>query len=197
MAGVLIGVYLALPLVLNKLDDDMLVDTRSFIVEEMMEDFTPTDWVFGRGALGSYYSPYFEYTNRHGLDGDSPDRQISEIGYLHVALKAGLIGTLLYLLLGLFAVAGALAKARGRVGFGIAVFLSLHLASMLVGTQLEFTMYHIVYWMTAGSVLQLIQKGKGNEGQRSHRVVQPGAVHPQVHRQRQIPGRGGHRTHHP
>ena len=73
---------------LSKIDDD----SRSGVVENFYADMDTYTWIFGRGALGTYYdpSPLFEI-----IDGN---RSEIETGYLNMILKGGIIYLALYVL---------------------------------------------------------------------------------------------------
>ena len=73
---------------LSKIDDD----SRSGVVENFYADMDTYTWIFGRGALGTYYdpSPLFEM-----IDGN---RSEIETGYLNMILKGGIIYLALYVI---------------------------------------------------------------------------------------------------
>lgn len=67
-------------------------DSRSGVVENFYADMDTYTWIFGRGALGTYYdpNPIFEHIN--GI------RSEIETGYLNMILKGGIIYLALYIL---------------------------------------------------------------------------------------------------
>lgn len=134
----------------TNLGDDWLVDTRTFLWEEMSDDFSSTDWLIGRGALGEYYSPYFDYISRIGGEGDSPYRQVNEIGYLHIVLKAGLIGSILYSIVVFWAIYKSRSIQDRRFAIGLMVLLILHLTEMTVVGQASFQPSRVLLWMLIG-----------------------------------------------
>lgn len=127
-----------------------MVDTRTFLWEEMRDDFSLWDWVVGRGALGVYYSPYFDMINHLGKVGDWMYRQVNEIGYLHIVLKAGVVGVLFYVSVFLFAIKRSLALADKRLGIGIAIVLALHLIELIIIGQPSFSMQRVLLWILVG-----------------------------------------------
>ena len=135
------------------LGDEWFVDTRSFLWKEMNDDFSTGDWLIGRGALGTYYSPYFEIVSRLGAEGDSPYRQVSEVGYLHVALKAGLVGVVLYFFVVLRAAFLSLRIQDKRFAVGLMVLLTLHLVEMAVVGQASFQPSQLLLWVLVGVAL--------------------------------------------
>ena len=66
---------------ISKIDND----SRSGVVENFYADMDTYTWIFGRGALGTYYdpSPLFEHVNGN--------RKEIETGYLNMILKGGII----------------------------------------------------------------------------------------------------------
>jgi hypothetical protein len=138
---------------LARLDDDWFVDTRSFLFEEMYEDFSLTDWLFGRGALGKYFSPYFAKLSYIKEGGDAMYRQVCEIGYLHIALKAGLVGVALHFLIVFRAALLSLKIHNRRVGIGLMLLFGLHLLEMAVIGQASFQPARVLIWMLVGYAL--------------------------------------------
>jgi len=144
---------LGIDYMLSRLSDDWLLDTRSFLIEEMSDDFTVIDWLFGRGALGTYFSPYFAHLQQIGAEGgDFMYRQVNEIGYLHIALKAGLIGVVLYILTIAKAINLSISYPNKRIGVGVVLLLSLHLIEMLIIGQATFQPARIMLWILVGVV---------------------------------------------
>lgn len=73
---------------LSKIDDD----SRSGVVENFYYDMDTISWIFGRGALGTYYDPSQIFLE---IDGN---RTEIETGYLNLILKGGIIYLSLYIL---------------------------------------------------------------------------------------------------
>lgn len=77
--------------------DGVTQDTRSFIFYELSEDLSDgSQWLFGKGVLGTCYSPYFD---RSVTDGDSAYRVGLEVGFLQYILKGGLFFLCIYMML--------------------------------------------------------------------------------------------------
>lgn len=81
------------------LDRDFFQDTRSFLFTELIEDMSQTEIFTGRGLDGTYYSPYFHMLQETGnvFGSDRFIRYSSEISWLNILLKFGLIGLIPYL----------------------------------------------------------------------------------------------------
>lgn len=128
-------------------------DTRTFLYEELFDDMSNFELLVGRGALGTYYSPYFAYTEEHGLPGDASTRASIEVGYLQMILKGGYILLALYLLvllpaayLGIFHSNNIIAKMCGY-------YIFLHLILWLVTYYPSYSPEFILLWMTVGTAL--------------------------------------------
>lgn len=137
------------------LSKDWTTDTRSFIVTEMQADFDLSDWIFGKGALGTYYSPYFNTIRNAYNYGDSPIRQVVEVGYLFYILKTGLIGLFLYFMLSTKAAKQSLFSISGRQGFANFTYILSYQVIMLIKKTevLSFTPSLLLYWVVIGSSL--------------------------------------------
>lgn len=150
--------FLISELFLRNLGTNWAVDTRSFLIAELKADFSPVDWVIGRGALGTYFSPYFRHIAEMRMIGDSWTRQVNEIGYLHIALKAGLVGVLLYVAMVVRGAKAAL-SLHNRMGTGILLILSLHLLELTVIGQAAFTPYRLLLWIIVGIAVSAAATG--------------------------------------
>jgi len=148
--GVLVG-FFVLSSLRGVATSGLLADTRTFLFRELAADFTNYDWVFGRGALGAYYSPYFEHWRLLGLPGDSPYRQTSEVGYLFIVLKMGLVGVALYLATMLSAVFSSRYLADRRLAGGCMLYLMLHTVSwgIIAGAGVETR--SVLDWLVVGA----------------------------------------------
>jgi len=128
-----------------------LVDDRSFVFDEFYKSFNFLDWVFGRGALGTYYSPYFADLLRLRINGgDDPVRQTVELGYLQYVLKLGVVGFSLYLLLNLVAARQMFFRTLQLVPFGIGVIIALRIIGSIVGYSSGFWPETFTYWLLLG-----------------------------------------------
>jgi len=134
-------------------DEDAQTDTRTFLFVELFADLKSYDLIIGRGALGTYFSPYFEYCERHGLNGDDPDRVVNEVGYLQMILKGGLIMISLHLLillpaayLGIFASNNIITRMCGY-------YIVILLLMWLINSYMLYSAEFLILWMAAGTVI--------------------------------------------
>ena len=80
---------------LSSEDGPIAQDTRSFLFTELFDDFSPSEVALGRGLNGTYYSPYFAYIAQHDASSVGQNniwRTGSEVSWLNMILKLGLIG---------------------------------------------------------------------------------------------------------
>lgn len=126
------------------------VDTRSFLFEELQQDFSLNDWLFGRGALGTYYSRYFDSVRIMGLDGDAATRSAVESGFLHIILKAGALGLALHVLAVGFAVARAIST---NLTPGTSVVLIFSLLELVPAGVPAVTPAGVLLWLIMGRAI--------------------------------------------
>ncbi len=128
-------------------------NTRDFLFEELFNDMTESELRVGRGALGSYYSPFFASLEKQNIPGDAPIRVINEVGYLQMILKGGYTMVALYLLillpvafLGIFKSNNVIARMSGY----------LILSYLILWTISYYPVYsaeYILLWMAAGTAM--------------------------------------------
>lgn len=140
---------------INKLSQnkEISTDTRTFLFEELFADMSNTELITGRGVLGTYYSPYFQYTTDHGLGGDNPDRSVSEVGYLFMILKGGYILLTLYLLILIPAAYLGIFKSHNMIARMCGYFILLYLVLWALSYSPTFVPKFIVLWMAAGTCI--------------------------------------------
>ncbi|MDN5869435.1 MAG: hypothetical protein L0H73_01745 [Nitrococcus sp.] len=170
---VLVG-PLAFGLVIGSLPQEWFFDTRSFLWLEMTGALSGWDWIMGRGALGTYYSPYFEHALEMGREGDWMIRQSVEVGYLFIALKAGLIGVALYCFGLALTMWRAIKLVDVRFGMGVLAYFAIQVAEGFVIGKPEFIMQYIAQWILIGVVLSLPVRQRGGAGERYKTRMRPG-----------------------
>lgn len=137
-------------------DNPILFDTRSFLFEEMIDDFSYYELLTGRGFDGSYYSPYFAYVAKHfaadvGLN--NVWRTTSEIGWLNIILHFGLFG-LIPFYIGTFSPAIFHSRNRSEILQIDGVYCLLPVISLLFAGEL-WSAINITYfsWYVALGIL--------------------------------------------
>ena len=136
-----------------KQNDEISTDTRTFLFLEFYDDMSAKDLIFGRGALGSYYSPYFEYTKENNLEGDSPIRKSIEVGYLEMILKGGYIMMFLQLLILIPAAYRGIFKSKNSIGRMSGYFIFMYIVIYTLSYYPVYSAEYILLWMAVGTAI--------------------------------------------
>jgi len=136
-----------------KQDKSLITDTRTFLIQEFFNPRTSTEnqLIFGRGALGKYFSEYFYNLEYSGVHADSPYRTVIEMGYLQMVLKGGYILAFLWFFTLLpLSIIGMLGKNLliRMCGYYIFGFLILWIVSYYPTFSAEF----VLLWIAAGTI---------------------------------------------
>jgi len=135
-------------------NQEVTQDTRTFLVEEMYEDMSDMDLLLGRGALGTYFSPYFDMLRKSGFaGGDSATRTLNEIGYLQIVLKGGYIMVALYLLILLPAALLGIFNSKNIISRVSGYYILAHLLFWSVTYLPIYAPKFLLLWMAAGSTI--------------------------------------------
>ncbi|RFZ85762.1 hypothetical protein DYU05_09250 [Mucilaginibacter terrenus] len=127
------------------------VDTRTFIFNEFFSKFKGTDWIAGRGYLGTYFSPYFYHNNAEG--GDQPIRFSAEIGIVDILLKGGLILLVPFLFIIIKAlIDGFLNKEFKSMGFRLSIFLLMEFFLLSIDNFAAFSTHYMFIWLAIGVI---------------------------------------------
>ncbi len=135
-------------------------DSRTFLFRELANDMSTSEKIFGRGSLGTYYSPffnkvlrYFELMGEYLFALDNPTRITIEVGYLQMILKGGFLMLILNFSIMLRASYLAFFKSNNSFVKRLGLFIfSLTLLS-LISFRPAFTPTFILLWMSIGTVL--------------------------------------------
>jgi hypothetical protein len=135
-------------------DKTATTDTRTFLVVEMFNDMSEKELIIGRGALGTYFSPYFYMLKKIGTEGgDSAIRHVNEIGYLEIILKGGYIMLVIYLLilipaayLGIFRSNNIIVKMSGY-------FIVVYLIIWTISYVPLYSPIFLLLWMAVGTAI--------------------------------------------
>ncbi|MBF0198400.1 MAG: hypothetical protein HQL32_11845 [Planctomycetes bacterium] len=129
-------------------NDDAQTDTRSFLVIELFKDLSERELYVGKGAMGSYYSPYFRDN-----EGDAYNRQVNEIGYLHILLKGGGVMILLQLLILLPAAFLGIIASRNCIARMCGYIVLSYLIMWTVSYYPIYSAEYLLLWMAAGTCI--------------------------------------------
>lgn len=140
-------------------DEQIGTDTRTFLYAEVFEDLkTNNALIFGKGANGTYYSDFFNQTQR-----DTDNRLTVEVGLLGILLKTGLVGVILYFLIIITAVYYSLFKSRNFFITGIGLMLGVHFILLFVENLISFSSYNIYIWFFIGICLSKEMRNMSNQ----------------------------------
>jgi len=132
------------------------VDTRSFLYKEFFEELKNSNLItilLGKGALGTYYSPYFEqiYNSQlfsHG--GDFYIRSLSEVGIIHLLLKGGFVYFFLFFSFLYIILFKGFKKANNSYIKYQILNLSIFFTYMTVENRPYFSLLYICFWIILG-----------------------------------------------
>lgn len=133
----------------NSSQDDLNVDTRTFLYVELYEDLVDNSRVIvGKGANGTYYSEYFSFA-----EGDAANRMDVEVGVLSMLLKGGLIAVILNLSIFILAIYYAFFRANNLFVVGIGYILLLYTILLFIDNRIGFTTDNFLVWFFVGVCL--------------------------------------------
>ncbi|GAB3041907.1 hypothetical protein GCM10027185_51840 [Spirosoma pulveris] len=126
-------------------------DTRTFLFNEFFQDFKGNDWVFGRGFLGTYFSPWFYEWKGDG--GDFYHRFSIEIGLLQIILKGGVLLLLPFLFIMIYALwKGFVNRSVMHLSFRFSLFLLVQIFLMGIENTPFFGVNYMVLWISVGII---------------------------------------------
>ncbi len=129
-------------------------DTRTFLFVEQYADTTEFERIIGRGAMGTYYSEYFELWNEMGFDaGDSATRWTNEVGYLHIMLKGGYIMIILYLSILIPAAYLGIFRSKNSICRMCGYYILGHILIWTISFSPLFGAQFILLWMAVGTAI--------------------------------------------
>ena len=128
---------------------DLVQDTRSFIFFELSEDLTRNNlWLFGKGLLGTCYSPFFDQSVSGG--GDSAYRIGLEVGFLQYILKGGLAYLMLYMATMLLAIRNAFFESNSHFVKIIGILVLANFLMSCVSQGPGMNMRYFMFWVLMG-----------------------------------------------
>lgn len=130
-------------------NNDMAVDTRTFLYMEMADDLSKTDsWLLGKGAFSTYYSPYFDQStiSKYG-------RISSEVPLLNYFLRGGILYIIIYFALILYAAFLGIWKGNNQFVQFIGVIALGWYFNSFVGDITGCRFYHIAFFILIGCCL--------------------------------------------
>ena len=132
----------------KRVEQDMAVDTRTFIYEEVLESAMRNDWIFGRTpARGNdsavFGAATFELTRRY-------ERLANEVGVANVFTWMGVIGVLLYLFVFFKASYLAVNDSRNIYAKMMGIFVAFRWMYSWIEDINNFTLNYFMLWILIG-----------------------------------------------
>ena len=145
-------------------NEHLLTDSRTFLFEELYEDFSTTELLFGRGVMGTYFSNYFyELSLRDVEGGDAADRISTEVGYLQMILKGGVLMVILHVLIMIPAAYLAIVKGRNSIVRMCGYIVLIYFLLFSVNYYQQFTAHLLLLWVAIGTCLSKKCRNKTDE----------------------------------
>ena len=143
----------------NVEDEEMNVDTRTFLYIEIAEDLTKNEsWLLGKGAYSHYYSNYFSQ-NVEG--GDNEDRLMCEVPFLLLLLRSGLLYVIIYFCIIIIAVFKAI-KSRNNFVKSLGVIMIGWYFNSFIGDISGCRLQHLALFLLLGVCLSPMWREKNN-----------------------------------
>ena len=134
-------------------NEEMIQDTRSFLIDDLLEDLTFYDRLIGRGTLGIYHSKTFAQLEDYDIEIASSDRGGVEIGWLNALLKGGYIMVVLFLIILLPISLLGITKSNNWFTRSLGYYILLILVLMVIGYPQVYDASFLLLWLSAGTVL--------------------------------------------
>jgi hypothetical protein len=132
-----------------KTDSISSTDSRSFLFTELFSDMKGSDYILGRGYLGTYFSPYFKEWQGEG--GDYFQRFSVEVGFLQIILKGGLVllfSTILVFIKSIYI--GFIKFKPNTFKFLISIWLLIEFAMLSIENIPSFGVHFFFIWILIG-----------------------------------------------
>jgi len=126
--------------------EKFLLDTHSAGLLEFIEQTSGKELIIGRGALGRYYSYYFEAFEPEG-------RVNIECGYLQIVHKGGLVMLIPFLLLTIPAAYLGIFDSKNHLTIAAGLLVLGQLLYMLVHGMPSADPTYVLFWLAVGACL--------------------------------------------
>lgn len=134
-------------------NEEIVQDTRSFLIDDLLDDMTFSERLIGRGTLGTYHSKTFAQLEEYNLGIGSSDRGGVEIGWLNVLLKGGYIMVALFIIILLPISILGITKSNNWFTKSLGYYILLILVLMIIGYPQVYDASFLLLWLSAGTVL--------------------------------------------
>ncbi|WP_201352035.1 hypothetical protein [Hydrogenimonas urashimensis] len=172
LAFFLIGISFAIIIIVQfnsyinglKKNEDLTRDTRTFVVIEMLDDMSLSDEIIGRGAMGTFFSPYFYRLKKAGIEGgDAANRQVNEVGFMHIVLKGGYIMLFLWISILLPASFLGILRSKNIISKMSGYYILSYLLTWFISYAPFFSPEFILLWMATGTCISKKVRETKNE----------------------------------
>jgi hypothetical protein len=140
--------------------DNLNTKSREMVYDDFVDDFDNwKDIVFGRGALGTTFSPQYiilqEITGtKENVFKFPPGYRLEvESGYLQIVLKTGLIGLILFVLISFRAMYFGIFKSKNTFTMMVSIIILERFPSMISFGLPEYSLDYILFWLSVGVCL--------------------------------------------
>lgn len=140
--------------------DNLNSDSRNMVYDDFVDDFDNwKDILFGRGALGTTYSP--QYIKLQEITGTKENvfkfppgyRLEVESGYLQIILKTGLTGLILFVVISFRAIYFGIFKSKNTFTMMVSIIILERFPSMISFGLPEYSLDYILFWLSVGVCL--------------------------------------------
>lgn len=118
-------------------NENLNTDTRSFLYEELLTDLNQKgNFILGVGIGNGYNSPAFK----------TQERDTSEVHFLHILSKGGILWLISYMIIIILAIFHALQNSNNYLCIGGSIMLSGFFVSGFIIDSTGFNFMHIIIW---------------------------------------------------
>ena len=142
---------------------ELMTDTRTFLFLEMFNDMSLSETIIGRGAMGTYFSPYFYMIEVLDMVSDSSTRSVNEVGYLQIILKGGYIMMGLYILILLPAAYLGIFRSKNIIAKSCGYFVLTYLIMWCVSYYIVYSAEYLLLWMATGTCISKSARNVKND----------------------------------
>lgn len=125
-------------------------DTRTLLYYEVFQDLRINNaFLFGKGLNAGYASDSFT----------TFDRPVVEVGFLHLLLKTGILGCLLYFSILVTAIFKSIGRSKSYFIKSLGLLLAGYLLMFFVENILAYNLLNIIIWIVIGMCLSERMRG--------------------------------------
>jgi len=124
-------------------EESLNSDTRTFLYVEVFGVFqSRKDLFLGKGVYAAYKTDFL----------DMGTRRYTEVGFLTMLLRFGVIGVVLYLVVLVMSVYNGISKSQNLYIQSVAIFVSFYWLFLFIENVIAFNMLNFVFWFLVGVI---------------------------------------------